>query len=703
MQEKKEWTVMFYFASDNPLASTIVSQLKAIKDAGFHQQVNVIAYFDPQPQNTPSHVFDVNLVEKLKLAKRDPHLQRFNFVANDPFVRNLVFDRLWAAKDSHTKESIRAYLAEKNKIDYRSETVPDTLVGELPPEQSLREFLTFCQTTFPARHYMLIILGHGVVVGNDIFLFDADIPDPEEPAAAKATSNASGAAALSTPSTDSSKAKVSKTGADNQPLPRHALTLKDLGDILGKFKEAIAKEGGQLEMLGLHSCSMSGLEVVYELEGTANYLLASQGPAFVGSWPYKQILIRLFNDLDPSFNASDFNSPTMTEVLNEPANRYLVSLFRDPTLLTQNPDTEHFRSALLDELNGLLDQALLCQSAWAGTVQKSAATESLMETQPQGTDLRWLNRMLLQDGCQNGFQNGKKKTKPGLKEMLIKMFYFCIQNSYDFQLAGYSFDMALCDLSKLNDEQLGVTAPLTNLSSALITGLTAADDSVKELIKGLILLAHWDAQSFFQEQYTDLYDFCLCLNRRSEAYQDRPAVNEIRSACQRIMTVLERGNEEDDKRLIVRSEFIGPAFQYSRGLSVFFPWSAPVDKTFLPRYEGYEISNREKFPQNSRWLDFLNTYFVETRRHFRFEEEGDSAITRKPNIEQQLLAVLQNISNSISVNAAGQLGSPLPADKKGAGDPTGDNCDCPSIKNYPSATEPGYKAPLGSNIAEQAI
>ncbi len=52
-----EWTIMFYFASDNPLASSIVSQLKALKDAGGHQQAHVIAYFDPQPKNatTRSH------------------------------------------------------------------------------------------------------------------------------------------------------------------------------------------------------------------------------------------------------------------------------------------------------------------------------------------------------------------------------------------------------------------------------------------------------------------------------------------------------------------------------------------------------------------------------------------------------------------------------------------------------------------------
>jgi len=43
----REWTVMFYFASDNPLAPAIVSQLKAIKNAGYHPDINVVAQFDP--------------------------------------------------------------------------------------------------------------------------------------------------------------------------------------------------------------------------------------------------------------------------------------------------------------------------------------------------------------------------------------------------------------------------------------------------------------------------------------------------------------------------------------------------------------------------------------------------------------------------------------------------------------------------------
>src|SRR5215210_6662189 len=91
MAETKEWTLMFYFASDNPLAPGVVSQLKALKQAGFHPDANVIAQFDPQTEGTPTHIFDVNLINKLK-HHGAPNI---GFDGNDPFVRNLLEDKLW--------------------------------------------------------------------------------------------------------------------------------------------------------------------------------------------------------------------------------------------------------------------------------------------------------------------------------------------------------------------------------------------------------------------------------------------------------------------------------------------------------------------------------------------------------------------------------------------------------------------------------
>lgn len=557
-KDVKEWTLMFYFASDNSLASAIVSQLKAIKAAGFHTEANVLAYFDPQPKNMPSHVFDVNLVEKLKR----PGVRRFSFKGDDPFVKNLVFDRLWTEEDSDTKETLRQYFKKEKHFNYKSETVPATLTREQSPRDSLHEFLRFCRMRYPARHYMLFILGHGVVVGNDIFLLDENIPDIDDPVPTR------------------NRRANPKPPKFVRKSVRNSLTLKALGEELTTFTREIGRQDGELELLGLHSCSMSGLEVAFELQGTANYMLASQGPAFVGSWPYKQMLTRVFNDLD----------------------------------------------------------------------------------------------------------NHVDDSKRNVKGRLRRFCAYCLQNSYDFQLAGYSFDIALCDLSMLKASKKTITVRLNELSSALIRGLEATDKSVQELIKGLILLAHWDAQSFWQEQYTDLYDFCFRLNRRCEDYANavgsakaEPAVDKIRAACQKVTELLKR---DVDNGLIVRSGFIGPLFQYSHGLSVFFPWSEPVDNKFLERYAKYKFTT--DLAKGDTWLAFLNTYFEKTKRDFHKNEKDPNDPVGAPLMENQILSVLQKVSSSIS-GSGGQLDRPI----KGPGDPTGDSCECPTIKNYPSSTDPG--------------
>ena len=72
VDDTKEFTLMFYFASDNPLAISVVSQLKAIKAAGFHKEANVIVQFDPFTEGTPTHIFDVNMINKINATVRMP-------------------------------------------------------------------------------------------------------------------------------------------------------------------------------------------------------------------------------------------------------------------------------------------------------------------------------------------------------------------------------------------------------------------------------------------------------------------------------------------------------------------------------------------------------------------------------------------------------------------------------------------------------
>jgi|GEM_PF-465730 len=683
MPETKEWTVMFYFASDNPLAPGIIAQLKAIKNAGYHPDANVIAQFDPYAVNMPVHVFDVNMVEKLKY----PGQSNIGFLGNDPFVRNLVLDKLW---DKEIKAKIQERTGQR--IPYNPPVPSEEMSKEQNPKQSFEAFLEFCRKEYPARHYILFIIGHGIIVGNDLFMYDEHGAMPTLEIGAKVSAHSNGG--------DSRKDdRTVKRDATEEPVsPQHSLLLTDLGKILNDFKGEIAKanDPGQFELIGFHSCSMSGVEVALELKGTANYMLASQGPAYVGSWPYRQILIRLFNDLESAELPND-NYAIARGLIdkvkggNDRVSEYLRRrLNGNASGLTQDSIQEDRK--LIEHVLNEFDNPDLCEQTEVFPKETSRVEAAVLVTKHRAQplnqkDLRRLNRLFLEET----FEDEMKSVQ--IKDMITKIFYYYIYNCFDFQLAGYSSDLTMCDLNKVGYLQ----RPLDELAAALIKGLDYAEKN--PLLRDAMLLAHWEAQSFYEENYTDLYDFCFRLkDKLKNPVQDSETggiLNEIRGACDQIMEVLKRGDHNDDYGPIVRSEFCGPTYQYSHGLSVFFPWSEPVANPMWDhQYGHYKLNRKEDSNEEEKeicWKTFLETYFEKTMRTSKqVETDEREAKSRQPNLDKDLLDLLQSIGSSAFVD--GQLGTGGPRDpmgSKGGGlDPTGDNCECASIKNYPLTTGP---------------
>lgn len=704
----KEWTVMFYFASDNPLAPSAVQQLKAIKNAGYHQDANVLVQFDPHTLNTPAHIFDVNRINKIKAQGKSD----VGFLGRDPIVRNLVCDKLWAEKKIRNGIA-QAVKAEKKSLEY-DPPIPEGMSQEQNPRDSLENFLTFCGENYPARHYMLFMIGHGLVVGNDMFLLDEH------------------------------------GSTNNYNSPQHSLLLTDLGKILKNFKTLIGKES-QLELIGFHACSMSGAEVAFELRDTANYMLASQGPAFVGSWPYRQILVRLFDELRlnkaSSITKGDLLDPcdffsrlrtensayqTLRRELNGELNGELGELLKQ--LKDSSGVPRKLFSKVVRQLNGVVVKSDKSERLSLSTPYNrlvSVTTKQVMEETKQiikepeeysftQSELEKLTKQLRRQIISDAFPQQIRRID--VDDFLKKIFYYCLYNSFDFQLAGYSFDLCLCNLTQVGDIQ----KPLDDLSVELIRGLQSEDPLIRELI----LLAHWEAQSFFGENYTDLYDFCFCLDRKlsefgvgtkkrgttkpetngSASGQTKPRtirpasratkeiLKEISVACNCIMKELKRGKREADDGVIVRCEFAGPAFQYSHGLSIFFPWAEPVGSPLWDNhYDQFELI------EQTSWGKFLKEYFAATQRKPRVKE-GDKRDkpTDNPNLELELLTMMEEASAKV-FNNDGQLNKSGAHDtvgpggnKSGSHDPTGSDCDCGSIKNYPSVTR--SKMPVSPNF-----
>jgi hypothetical protein len=524
---------MFYLASDNPLAPGVISQLKSIKAAGFHKQANVIVQFDPYTPTFPTHVFDVNVLKKATSEEE----YDIGFTANDPQVHNMLEDKLWRDERDRNGVLIRDRLTEQY-LNYapgipRNGTGPE-VNGTQPepgPQKSLNSFLTFCADEYPANHYILFLLGHGVVVGNDVFMYDEH--------------------------------------ADEQTL-----SLGGLKTVLDGFNRKIGEEGS-LDLLSFHSCSVSSLEVAYELKDHAKYMLASQGSTLIGNWPYRQILIRIFNEL---------------------AN------------------------------------------------------------------------------------NGGLQVQP-VRAMFEDIFSYCVSNSTDFLLAGYPFDLCLCDLRRVDE----VRPALEQLSQALIKGLGC------ENYEEAILLAHLESQSFHYEMYSDVLDFCRCLYLLTAD----PATNSEREATRTGIREAALNVATAIRNSIVRSSFAGPEYQYANGLSLYFPWSRPVDNV-LEKYAIYKLV--EPTTERVTWLHFLKEYFRETRRKSISDQKANpiaelgetvGQLSAVNVVEQELfedqIAVVYGQATAQRTGYSLDTGGDKPV-KTDATDPLGLLCSVPSIKNYPRDT-----------------
>jgi hypothetical protein len=588
-----KWTVMFFFASDNALSPVIVSQLKAIKEAGFHEDAEVLVYFDASEKGVPTKIYNVNRERKRRRqqwCEKYPNSSR-NLIGDgdNSFVHNLEEDEV---KPGQTTE----YLSPSAREMFKALKYPD----DVSAKGALKLFLDFCWENHRAEHYILFLIGHGIIVGNDAFLPDEN--------------------------------------------PVSSITLKELGGILKPFGGKVTDEDNNnnaFELLAMHSCSMSAIEVAYELQGAANFMLSSEGISYVNSWPYRQLLKKLFKSLEVAKKE------------------------------TGNADVD---------------------------------VQMLME----------------------------------------KLFFLSFFNAKDFSLSGYPLDLALCNL-KTKQNFTDLSGAIQELVAALKKNVIkegASDGRGQDLI----LLAHLESQSYWGETYTDLFDFCRCLHARCG---DAEELKELSTTCLDVMNRLKtlefnRESAEDErdgmkgpelrelkeerekpeseerfKRLVIFAENFGSAYQYSHGLSVYFPWARPVENVgngsadsgrktkvvmellanckddqvkellesylyrvsgILERYKHYAFTTEL---DKDSWLSFLNSYFDETQRSKTRSQEDH------PN-EVEIVHDGEKSSDFISGRTApGGIADIIPSSISLQKDSpsSGVACLCSSIKNYPELRE----------------
>ncbi|MEN3329604.1 MAG: hypothetical protein V7638_4411 [Acidobacteriota bacterium] len=549
---------MFFFASDNRLAPLLVSELKAIKDAGFQEHTEVLVYYDPLEKGCPTKIYNVNNKRKADaLAEWEQGRRVRKSVigdGNDSYVRKMDGDEV----------DPKTFSPEMQKAMANS--------SKALAHKMLGYFLDYVLGNHKARNYILFLIGHGMIVGSDVFLPDDD--------------------------------------------PVSAVTMKQLKEIMSKFVQ-----GGKtsLQLLALHSCSMSSMEVAYQLRGTANYMLAHQGPAFVNSWNYRQVLKKILNTINKEKRDAGANARTREE-----------------------------RERLVND------------------------------------------------------------KQIDVKTLVDKLYYHSLYNATDFLSAGYSADLALYSLEE--DKLARIKEPI----QLLVRELKANLDEENSLVKDLILLAHWESQSFWEENYTDLYDFCLCLSRRcNDAMRLYAKLDElvnklgrVKEACDGLIDVLRIINSDDlaerFRGLVIHAGNFGTKYQYAHGLSVYFPWCEPLDdepreselqnvasppepeatnQTVLDCYKSYDFNTDLGVDS---WSSFLELYFKKTKRKSRWDEEHEEsgAPFGETNFTDDHRHLLGEAVSEFNVD--GSLGTRTPEVGHRTPETGGLDCDCPTIKNYPT-------------------
>jgi hypothetical protein len=147
----------------------------------------------------------------------------------------------------------------------------------------------------------------------------------------------------------------------------------------------------------------------------------------------------------------------------------------------------------------------------------------------------------------------------------------------------------------------------------------------KQKVRDAIILAHWKAQSYKSEQYTDLWDFCDWLGRQCRG-------TKLEGACIQVREIVEGKSKTDSSRVVRDQNYYGPAFQHSHGLSIYFPWKISGS---LQKY-----CDKSVFAKESGWGEFLLKYVEETEVEMRGQSrDGKRGDPRKSPELVQVSAV----------------------------------------------------------------
>ncbi|MEK6278943.1 MAG: hypothetical protein AABN95_01170 [Acidobacteriota bacterium] len=176
---------------------------------------------------------------------------------------------------------------------------------------------------------------------------------------------------------------------------------------------------------------------------------------------------------------------------------------------------------------------------------------------------------------------------------------------------------------------------MNNLGTAVKDFVNAALDllpqdcekqtALQRIFIALLVNAHWEAQTYRQDQFADLYDFCDVFIVQSGIMMKTHAqllrkLKPVLDACKTIKEVLCKTPQcdKDDGSAIIKSCTVGTKYQYAHGISIYFPWNK-IEEHYFPgdKYEVPEVKP-DYFAVKTGWAKFLERYIECSQRPQRY-------------------------------------------------------------------------------------
>jgi hypothetical protein len=239
-----------------------------------------------------------------------------------------------------------------------------------------------------------------------------------------------------------------------------------------------------------------------------------------------------------------------------------------------------------------------------------------------------------------------------------------IEGESEYAIGGISVDMAAWDCSKVPEVADAFEKFVDNLSDCFKEEMS----TICRQMRRILLQVHWNCQSYMYEQNVDLKDFCRLLYEEVESLENEfghdfdGQTTKLKKTCFEVMKKLEE--------CIILSGFCGGQYQFSNGMSIFFPWTIPGYKVSQKCYQNLAF---HKTKAGEKWNQFLQFYLnvvtirypqnvapdhkKEVERDNRSEiaaENPLSALT-PPVIYEYRVKIPQNTTNKIPQNTVNKI------------------------------------------------